>query len=131
MRKLADQLYIKKSYFFTKVFSNNVANLRLADRDVMKVVPLLKKTTWRRIKVEMTWVEKVGLMWFRKYFLFEQPYTEHAGLAFPIDSCIALRPRKSEMLVPNSTDAYGGKAFFLPSRLKGNIHQKMIILMDF
>ena len=35
-------------------------------------------------------------------------YMEHAGLAFPIDSCIALRPRKSEMLVPNSTETVIG-----------------------
>ena len=50
---------------------------------------------------------------------------DHAGPEIPVDS-----DSKTEMLVPNCTGAYGAKAFFLPSRLIGAVHQKMIPLFD-
>ena len=49
-------------------------------------------------------------------------YTEYAGLEIRVDLDVALRPRKTAMLVLNCTGAYGGKPFFRLSRVVGAMH---------
>ena len=46
-------------------------------------------------------------------------YTEDEGLEIPDDLRIALRFRKTEMLVPNCTGAYGRKAVSRPLLVNG------------
>ena len=55
-------------------------------------------------------------------------YTEYAGLGIPVDSYIALRPGKTEMV---DIGAYGRKAVFRPSLVIGTIQQKLMPLFDF
>ena len=49
--------------------------------------------------------------------LLSPKYTEYAGLEIRVDLGVALRPRKTAMLVLNCTGAYGRNAVFRPSCL--------------
>ena len=64
-------------------------------------------------------------------FLQFQRYTEYAGPEIPVESAVARRTYKTEMLVPNCIGAYGRNAVFRPSHFAGTIHEKLIPLFDF
>ena len=57
--------------------------------------------------------------------------TEYEGLEIRVYLDVALRPRKTAMLVLNCTGAYGRNAVFRPSRLVGAMHEKLIPIFDF
>ena len=47
------------------------------------------------------------------------PYTEYAGLEITAETAVALRTRKSAMLVQNCIGAYGGKVVSQPLLIDG------------
>ena len=56
-------------------------------------------------------------------------YTAHAGLEVPVDSAVALRTGKTEMLVPNCIGWYGSKAVFWPFLVNGTSQHKIGVMI--